>query len=126
YEIAGRRAHAAFLDTCSNTVSGTLQSNQVRFRAATRECTETLWTIVEQIAEPTDHARLEHCGRWTIAPRTCVLIEHRCERVCPDTDRQRRWIELAEVARARNAHRVRGHVVFETSQDFFERDSLFW
>src|SRR5215213_688431 len=124
HEIAGYRPHAAIFNACRDTVSRTLQRDQIRLRATTRERAETLWTIFQQIAQPADHARFDHRRSWTIAPRAGILIEHRRKRVGPYADGQRRRIELAEVSRARDAHRVWSNLVFETCKDLFERDSL--
>ena len=124
HQIARRCTHAAILDVRCNTVPRTFQCNEVRFRATTRQRTETTWTIIQQIAKPANHACFDHCRRWTIAPRACVLIEHRSERVGPHADRQRRRIELPEVSGAGNAHRVWRHVAAKSRQDVFDRRAV--
>src|SRR6185369_1662513 len=123
-QISRRRAHTAIFDTRCNSISSALQRDEVRFRTTTRQRAKALWTIIQQIAKPAHDASLDHCRRWTIAPRARVLIEHRSQGIRPDADRQRCRVELSEVARVWNAHRVRRDIVTKTRKYLLDRDSL--
>src|SRR5688572_22582622 len=116
HQISGSCPQAAILYACRNTISRTLQRNEIRFRTAARQRPEALWTVVQQIAQPANDAGLDHCRGGTVAPRTPVLIEHRSQRIRPNADRQRRRIELPEIFRAGNSHRVRSYVFPETGE----------
>ena len=58
-------------------------------------------------------------------PDTLVLIQGGAKGVGPDADRQRRRIELAIVARARNLHRVGRNVTRKPIENRLNADAVF-
>src|SRR6266702_7339027 len=102
HEIAGNRPHARTDYSCVSVVARAFQRDQVCFRPTTRQRAETQGPITNQLTEPANDARLDDRRCWTVAPSARVLIQGGAKGVGPDADRQRRRIELAIVARARN------------------------
>src|ERR1044072_5134081 len=105
-QIAACRSQAEPDGALMRVVASTLKRDEIRFSAAARQHTKTLGTIANQFAQPTQHARFDHCGRRAIAPGAGVLIQTRSQRVSPDADGKWGGIELPEVTRTRNLHCV--------------------
>src|SRR3982751_6244440 len=84
--------------------AGALEADEVRLRPAARQSPERLGAVAYELAEPAEHARLDGAQRRRVAPRRAVLVDGRGDGVGPDRDGQRRRVEEAEVARARNVH----------------------
>src|ERR1044072_2233219 len=80
--------------------------------------------MLKQVTAPADHACFNHRGRWAIAPRARVLVEHRAQRIGPHAYRQWCRVKLAKVSGTRDTHGVRCHSIAKALQDLFERDSL--